>query len=179
WQVHPIDSGFIISDFRNGILTARGFSYLIGPLVKEGVWIYYLSDNGSLDRDETFRNNEIVDIRYWDEETDTFITDVFTVTELGAEFEGGDEALHKFLVSEMLYPEEAKEKGEQGRIFVNFIVMEDGSLKRIRIIHGAFPSLSNEALRVVRMSDGKWKPAMHKGVPVKVSYNLPIMFKLN
>lgn len=177
-QVHPVDSGFIISDFRQGILVARGFSRLVSPLLREGHWIYYVTEHGGLDRDETYRYNELKEIRYWDEDTDSFITDVFTQTESGVEFEGGDEALYKFLTTEMVYPEDAKEKKEQGRVFVSFIVMEDGSLKRIRIIHGVSPSIDKEALRVVNMTQGKWKPAMHKGLSVRFLYVIPILFSL-
>ena len=177
-QVHRSDTGFFISDLRKGILTSRGFSYLIAPLVKQGIWIYYLPETGGLDRDESFSNNQITETRYWDEESNTFITDVMTVAESAPEYKEGDEALYKLLTSQIVYPDEAKEKGEQGRVFVSFIVMENGSLKRIRVIHGPSASLNDEALRVIALTDGDWKPATNKGEAVRIIYVLPIMFSL-
>lgn len=178
-QADRTGNGFLISDLRQGILTSRGFSYLVAPLVKESTWIYYDPETGGLDRDESISNNEIKDTRYWDGESDTFITDVLTVSEFAPEYKGGDEAFYKFLMSQIVYPEEAKEKGEQGRVFVSFIVMETGLLKRIRVIHGSSPSLNDEALRVVSLTDGDWIPAKNHGEPVRVIYVLPIMFSLH
>lgn len=178
-QVHPVDSGFIISDFRRQILVAKGFSHLVAPLIKEGIWIYYVPEHGGLDRDESYRNNEMKEIRYWDEDTDNFITDVFTVAEVNPQFKGGDQALYEFLSSRILYPEEAKVNGQQGRVFVNFIIMEDGSVRRVRLLQAPSPILGEEAVRVVSLTDGRWTPAMNRGVPVRTSYNLPIKFSLN
>ncbi|MBE0646478.1 MAG: energy transducer TonB [Bacteroidales bacterium] len=178
WQVHAVDTGFMIFEFREGILRSRGFSHLVAPLVKEGLWIYYMPETAGLDRDETYDNNQLTEVRYWDEETDTFITDVYTLADVSPEFEGGDAGLYRFLGNEIRYPKEAAENGYQGRVFVNFIIMEDGSLKRIRLMYGEFESLNEEALRVVRMSDGKWKPGYQNGTPVRISYNLPIKFTL-
>jgi len=177
-QAQRTDTGFMISDLRQGILTSRGFSYLVAPLVKEGTWIYYDPETGGLDRDESISNNEIMDTRYWDGESDTFITDVLTVSEFAPEYKGGDEAFHEFLMDQIVYPGEAKEKGEQGRVFVSFIVMENGLLKRIRVIHGPSPSLNAEALRVISLTDGDWIPARNREEAVRVIYVLPIMFSL-
>jgi len=178
-QVQPVDSGFIISDFRQEILVARGFSRLVAPLIKEGLWIYYVPEHGGLDCDESYRNNELKEIRYWDEDTDSFITDVYTVAEVNPQFKGGDQALYEFLASQIVYPEEAKSKGQQGRVFVNFIIMEDGSVKRVKLLHAPSSILGQEAVRVVALTDGRWTPAMHRGAPVRTSYNLPIKFTLN
>jgi len=36
-----------------------------------------------------------------------------------------------------------------------------------------------EALRVVRAMNGRWKPGIQRGRPVRVKYSLPINFALN
>ena len=75
------------------------------------------------------------------------------------------------------YPQKAREKGIQGRVFIGFIVEKDGSISNVRNLRGVDSELDAEAIRVVE-SMPRWKPGMHRGEPVRVSYQIPIVFKL-
>jgi TonB family protein len=172
------DSGYAVSEFRKEILIARGYSRLIAPLIKEGLWVYYRSQTGGLDRDETYMNNTMTESRYYDEETDNFITDVCLKPEVPASFQGGDEKLREFLMQELVYPARAAEKKVEGTVMVSFIVMEDGSLKRIEVLREVDLWLDEEALRVVRQSDFKWVPAQNQGIPVRSIFVLPVVFRI-
>ncbi len=94
------------------------------------------------------------------------------------EFEGGQEGLFNFIGKNVEYPQEAKAKGIQGRVFVSFMIRDDGSIDSIKILKGVHELLDNESLRVIRLMP-KWHPGMQKGKPVNVYYNLPINFKLD
>ena len=83
----------------------------------------------------------------------------------------------KYLSENIKYPEDAIEKNQAGRVFVSFVVGTDGSINETTILRGVCESIDNEALRVVNAMP-KWKPGKVKGEPVKVEYNLPIVFKL-
>ena len=102
----------------------------------------------------------------------------FIVVEDMPGFPGGEEALLKFLRENVKYPEQAKSKGIQGRVYVTFIVETDGSLSDIRLIRGVHKSLNEEALRVVKMMP-KWVVGKQRGKKVRVQFNLPIRFALN
>ncbi len=93
------------------------------------------------------------------------------------EFKGGMQGLARYLSSSLKYPSEAKANGEQGRVMLNFIVNTDGRLEKIKVVRSVSSSLDEEAIRVVSNSP-KWQPGLQKGQPVKVSYTLPIAFKL-
>jgi protein TonB len=69
------------------------------------------------------------------------------------------------------------ENGIQGKVYVNFVVEKDGSVGRMKIARGVDPSLDREALRVVGSLPG-WIPGRQKGIPVAVSYTVPINFVL-
>ena len=75
------------------------------------------------------------------------------------------------------YPQEAKEKGVQGRVFIGFVIEKDGSISNVRNLRGVDSELDAEAMRIVE-SMPKWKPGMHNGEFVRVSYQIPIHFKL-
>lgn len=104
---------------------------------------------------------------------------VFEIVEVMPEFpDGGMGALMKFLGENIKYPAEAKEKKIQGRVTVQFVVNQDGSISDTKILRGASPLLDAEALRVVG-SMPKWKPGMQKGKAVRVRYTIPVVFSLN
>lgn len=103
---------------------------------------------------------------------------VFEIVEVMPEFpDGGMGALMKFLGENIKYPAEAKEKKIQGRVTVQFVVNQDGSISDTKIIRGASPLLDAEALRVIG-SMPKWKPGMQKGKAVRVQYTVPVVFSL-
>lgn len=88
--------------------------------------------------------------------------------------------LPEFLGSHIVYPQEAKDKGIEGRVFVKFVVDEKG---HITDIHTAGtkndPILAEAALKVVAQLPD-WKPGEdEQGNKVKVMYTLPISFKLD
>ena len=99
-----------------------------------------------------------------------------TVDEM-PKFPGGDEGLYQFIKVNMKYPLEAKEKGYRGRVYVNFIVEPDGSLSNIKVLRGIGGGCDEEAVRIVE-SLPKFKPGMQNGEAVRVSYMIPINFKL-
>ena len=94
------------------------------------------------------------------------------------EFPGGIQAMMKFLSTNIKYPVEAQKKGISGRVIVQFVIMEDGTLDQAKVIRGVDPLLDEEALRVVK-SMPKSKPGMDRGEAVKVRFTAPIMFNLS
>lgn len=103
--------------------------------------------------------------------------EIFTVVEEQPAYPGGDEARTKYLMESIKYPEEAKELGIQGRVFVTFVVEVDGSITDVRVLRGIGGGCDEEAVRVVRGMP-KWIPGKQRGVPVRVQFNLPIKFTL-
>lgn len=95
-----------------------------------------------------------------------------------AEFDGGQQALMTWLSQNMQYPQEAVDADAQGRVLVGFIVNKDGSIDEVKVVKSIHPALDAEAVRVVK-SMPKWKPGKKDGKSVRVSYTLPMTFKLD
>ena len=103
---------------------------------------------------------------------------VFDVVEVMPQFPGGQIAMLKYIMENMKYPEQAMKEGIQGRVAVRFIVEKDGSISDVKPILSVHPLLNKEAVRVVE-SMPKWSPGKQNGKPVRVRFNVPVMFKLN
>ena len=102
---------------------------------------------------------------------------VFDVVEVMPQFPGGQIAMLQYLMKNIKYPEQAVKEGIQGRVTVRFIVEKDGSISDVKPVLSVHPLLNKEAVRVVE-SMPKWSPGKQNGKPVRVRYNLPVMFKL-
>ena len=102
---------------------------------------------------------------------------VFDVVEVMPQFPGGQIAMLQYLMKNIKYPEQAVKEGIQGRVTVSFIVEKDGRVSNVRLLRSVQPSLDKEAIRVVK-SMPKWTPGKQNGKPVRVRFNLPVMFKL-
>ena len=93
------------------------------------------------------------------------------------EFPGGMEALHKYMADNIQYPQEAQDNHISGRVYVTFVVKEDGSVSNVKVVRDIGGGCGREAARVVR-SMPKWHPAKKNGEPVRAVFTLPINFTL-
>ena len=93
------------------------------------------------------------------------------------EFPGGTQAMYKWLSDHINYPAVAAEEGVQGKVIVEFVVSKTGAVENVRVLRGRHPALDKEAVRVVKAMP-KWNPGRNNSNPVKVTYTLPVTFKL-
>lgn len=103
---------------------------------------------------------------------------IYQIVEVMPEFPGGTEKLMEYLSGNIKYPEEAKEKGVSGRVFLSFVIEKDGAVSNVKVAKGIGKECDDEAVRVVKAMP-KWKPGLMKGKPVRVGYMLPIFFKMD
>ena len=102
---------------------------------------------------------------------------IFQVVEEMPEFPGGMGECMKFLGKNIKYPQISQENGVQGRVIVQFVVNQDGSIVDPQVVRGVDPYLDKEALRVISMMP-KWKPGKQRGTAVRVKFTVPVMFRL-
>jgi len=103
--------------------------------------------------------------------------EVFTFVEDPAKPKEGIQKYQEQLAAQIKYPEEAKEKGIEGKVYIEFVVDKDGTITDPRVQKGADESLNKEALRVVSLSQ-PWSPGRQRGKAVKQRMVLPITFSL-
>lgn len=106
--------------------------------------------------------------------TDETGATVYNVAEVMPSYKGGNEAMTRWLSSNLSYPSNAT---EEGTVFVEFVVDKEGKVRSSKVIKApADKTLSTEALRAVNKMP-KWEPGKQAGVPVDVKFTLPITFK--
>ncbi|MCR4812224.1 MAG: energy transducer TonB [Bacteroidales bacterium] len=103
--------------------------------------------------------------------------DVYIVFDVGPEFPGGDDAMFAFLQENIRYPEEARENGIEGSVFVKFIVERDGSISNPELLRDIGDGCGEEALRLVAKMP-KWKPGTERDTVVRCQYFIRVEFSL-
>ncbi len=104
-------------------------------------------------------------------------TYTMAMVEQKPEFPGGEAAMYKWLGDHISYPAQASEEGVQGRVVVQFDISKTGTIENVKVVRGRHPALDKEATRLVKAMP-KWQPGRNNGQPVKVTYTLPVTFKL-
>lgn len=125
--------------------------------------------DASLDLDQSLDTNQGPPAPEEEEEEEE--DEIFVVVEEQPEC-GGVEALQ----AEVEYPDFARKAGIEGRVFVQFVVNEDGNVVQPEVTRGVHKLLNEEALRAVQELD--CEPGMQRGNPVKVRMSLPVTFRL-
>ena len=102
---------------------------------------------------------------------------VYEDVEIMPEFPGGQEGLMNFIMEQVNYPKEAKEREEEGTVYVSYVVGKDGVVRDINLKKGVSELLDTEAKRVVSLMP-TWTPGQVAGKDVSVELVLPIAFRL-
>lgn len=90
-----------------------------------------------------------------------------------------NQQISSHIVKNLVYPESAREANIQGRVAVMFVIDKEGNVINVRArgpVGGS--ELEEEAIRIVNLLP-QFKPGIHRGKPVNVSFSLPIRFKLD
>ncbi len=104
--------------------------------------------------------------------------EILNVVDIQPKPQGGIPEFFKFVSENLIYPEEAKKNGIEGKVFIQFIVKKDGLVSDVKCIRGIHPLCDEEAERVISNSPN-WEPGMQDGEQVNVRLILPISFKLD
>jgi len=185
-----ISQGSYLNDFKSGTwsyyfqnsidqrIHAKG-DFLNGK--RMGIWnIYNLK--GKLTQHYDFDTKKITKMNISDSISPILITDgqykSLMFVDKMASYKNGEEAMFKFLGTNVRYPSEAKSLNKQGTVYISFNIDENGKTSDYKIVRSVHQSLDDEAMRVVKLMANNWMPASFEGEYVSVKYNLPIRYQL-
>lgn len=107
---------------------------------------------------------------------------VFIKAEVDPSFNGGEKAMARYLRDNLKYPDEARDKGQEGTVFVDFIVDFEGRVREVVasdvVGENVDILLKEEAVRVVA-SMPAWNAGLQQKKAVDVSFSIPITFEIN
>lgn len=108
---------------------------------------------------------------------------VFYSVDKAAEYKNGRDALEEKILSNLKYPEDAKNWGVEGTIFVKFVVDEDGEIPFATTSTDIETSmevylneLEEQAIEAVKATSGNWEPAEVDNVDVSSLAVVPVTF---
>ena len=104
--------------------------------------------------------------------------EVFSIVEESASPIGGYPVLYEYIAKNIKYPLEARNKGVEGKVFIEFVVNVDGALSDFVALKGIGSGCDEEAIRVLQTSTIAWTPGKQQGKSVKQRMVIPISFKL-
>lgn len=102
--------------------------------------------------------------------------EVFTIVEDAAKPVNGMTAFYDAIAARLKYTEKARQSNVEGRVFVEFVVNEDGGLSHFKVLKGIDPELDKLAVDAVAQAGEQWLPAKQRGKIVKQRMVLPITF---
>lgn len=104
---------------------------------------------------------------------------VFEVFEVDPEFPGGNGAMLDYLNQNLKYPQNAAEKGIEGKVYVRFIISSSGKIMEPQVQVGIVncQECDQEAIRLVQNMPA-WIPGRNDGKPVSCRYRAVIKFEI-
>ena len=106
--------------------------------------------------------------------------DCSNISDVEEKYACSNEALLKFIYSNLTYPKEAKDNGVQGMNVVQFVITENGKLQNIEFVKSIEHGTNDAILHVLEKMDEKneWTAGRHHGKNVATQFTLPVKFKL-
>ena len=84
--------------------------------------------------------------------------------------------LTNYLTENSEYPEEAAKCYKQGTVVVQFTVTAGGEITDFRVINSVCPVIDDEIVRVLKTTEGMWKPGLKDQKPVDMPQEVSMMF---
>jgi protein TonB len=103
--------------------------------------------------------------------------EILVVADEMPSYPGGPKALMDLVYKNITYPEDARDKGIEGKVIVRFVIDKEGKAVQASISKGLYPSIDKVVLAVINKIP-KFVPGKMAGKPVNVWYALPITFRL-
>ncbi len=94
-----------------------------------------------------------------------------------AHFKGEEiEELRKFIAKNIKYPKTAKLNCISGKVYVSFIVDSLGNVNSVEVVNKLGHGCDEEAIRVIKSTNGLWKPGTKNNKPINVGFTVPVTF---
>ncbi len=145
---------------------------------RTGKWIFW-QENGNIRDEAKYKNGKIVSlIKEFDKDGNLLVEYANNPKLLDnySEFVSSMADYQKFLSKNIQYPEQAKQYGRQGKVFVSFFIDANGNAYDLKVLRGVSDDVDKEALRVIKLF--KWPKPRYKGKGVILKFRAPVKFAL-
>lgn len=142
----------------------------------EGEFLQYYQD-GKLRRKEYYKEGECTGGELFGQDGTPLEHQPYEVM---PEFPGGIRQLMILCARNIHYPKDALRANASGKVLVEFFVNKEGNMENFRTINRVYPSLEDEAIRVLQTigQNYRWSPAYQDGEAKRVKFTVPVLFRL-
>jgi hypothetical protein len=136
---------------------------------------YYYED-GKIRTEQKVHDLEIIETKSYDEEGNILPA----MLDFPASAKGGMKGWNEYLEKNLKYPYSSQKKGEEGTVYLMFIVSEIGKITDVYCANDKdfFPDLVKEATRVLKEYPYLFTPETFNGKTEESLFRIPIRFKL-
>lgn len=193
------DTIYSVTDYDNkGRLYMKGQYSSINPMIENGFFEFYDFDNfqkvatgyyskGIMCGEWVFKNyNDTISRKVnYDfkiiknsPEFDTEVNPQVKVESM-PKFQNSDNFQNfiNYVARNLIYPPMAQRYYIQEKVYIGFIINENGQISDIKAMRKSNKDLEREAIRVLAQSP-EWNPGYQKGKPVRVHFVFPFIFEL-
>jgi TonB family protein len=87
-------------------------------------------------------------------------------------------SIYDYLAEKVQYPERSENSGKEGTTIVQFTVFPSGELDDFRIVNSVTSDIDDEVIRVLKSTDGMWRPGQNNGTPVAMEKEVAVTFQI-
>jgi|GEM_PF-3970689 len=91
--------------------------------------------------------------------------------------DNGIMGFREYIQQQIKYPEEAKKEGLEDKVFVKFVINEEGKNTEVEVMRGEHEKLNRAVVEAIKNAPA-WEPARHNGEKVKIQLTIPVTFKM-
>ncbi len=145
---------------------------------RTGKWVTWQKD-GNIRYEADYKNGKIVSLIKAYDKGGNLLAEYAgnpKILDNYSDFESSMTDFQKFLSENIQYPEQAKQYGRQGKVFVSFYIDANGNAYDLKVLRGVSDDIDKEALRVVKLF--KWPKPRYKGKGVILKFMAPVKFTL-
>lgn len=103
---------------------------------------------------------------------------IFDIVGIMPAYEGGLEAMYKFIQKKIKYPNSARRIGTEGTVYVSFVIDASGQVVDVKVSRGISSDCDKEAARVIALLPN-WKAGRQHDRNVSVRMTVPIKFQMD
>lgn len=157
----------------------ESYSHLPIPIIKDSLSITYYPGKRSKLMECAIDDKGWKTCTFFDLQGNIIEKDVLLGCDEPPTYDGKDlDYFREVVQREMVYPPEAVENGIFGRVIIQFIIRNDGSMGEVIVLRGVAKVLDDECVRAIKATRPLWVPGLNKGKPANVVMVMPLIFML-
>lgn len=164
-------NGYAEIDYRNSTIEKGNFE----NHKRVGSWTGTFM-NGKYTFEENYEKGKLISGVTTDSLNNTYPYDNANYM-IQPQYPGDIIAIRRFIANNYKYPQEAIRNRVKGTVKVSFVIDKEGNMAEMKVDEDLGFGTGEAAISVLKKAK-KWTPGFMRGVPVNVSYSLPIRLDL-